>query len=71
MAWYRRLTWLFYLRILVLGMGRFQAAVAFVAWVRTPYVLPPGRNAAYLFVDSARACRGAGGQIRIPDGRAD
>ena len=33
MTWYRRLAWLFYPRILVLGMGRFQAVVALLAWV--------------------------------------
>ena len=33
MPWYRRLAWSFYPRILVLGMGRFRAAVAFLAWV--------------------------------------
>ena len=33
MPWYRRLAWSFYLRILVLGMGMFQAGVAFLAWI--------------------------------------
>ena len=35
MPWYRRLAWSFYPRILVLGMGMFQAGVAFLAWLAT------------------------------------
>ena len=33
MPWYRRLAWAFYPRILVLGMGRFEAGGAFLAWM--------------------------------------
>ena len=33
MPWYRSLAWSFYLRFLVLGMGRFQAGVVFLAWI--------------------------------------
>ena len=33
MPWYRRMAWSFYHRILVLGTGRFQAAVSFLAWI--------------------------------------
>ena len=58
---YRRLAWSFYPRILVLGMGRFQAAVAFLALVANLFDQLTVRLGIHMQVFETRAVPGPAG----------
>ena len=73
MPWYRRLAWCFYPRILVLGMGRFQAGVAFLAWLwgteqKMTYICKASPTGSHPRRPCALTARHLGVRVEVNDG---